>query len=292
MSVRRPGGPADQRLLQRDDPLHRRPGPAPTASPTEQALVARVAPTGYTVFLDPDFLGECRVMRAVAERTAVPMPSVLGIEEDTDPPRGPVHGHAPGRRDGPHGRPTVRRRGMAGRGDPRPAGAGLVERHRGDGRRPHHRLAGARPRLPGRPAPRPPGDRPAAGLLPGLPRLGPRRAPGAGGGGRLRLAGGQPAGRGGPAVAAVGGQPAGQPDLRRLRVRGRPRLGDDLPGPARDGPGLVALLRPAVHRGHRPAPPAGLPAAGRRPSTATPSCSDARSGTWPTTRSSPAFASR
>jgi len=51
--------------------------------PAEQALVARVAPTGYTVFLDPDFLGECRVMRAVAERTTVPMPLVLGIEEDT-----------------------------------------------------------------------------------------------------------------------------------------------------------------------------------------------------------------
>lgn len=45
-------------------------------------FVARVAPTGYTVFLDPDFIGQCRVMRTVAESTGVPMPSVLGIEED------------------------------------------------------------------------------------------------------------------------------------------------------------------------------------------------------------------
>lgn len=49
---------------------------------TEHRLVARIAPTGYTVFLDPDFVGQCRVMRTVAEQTDVPMPSVLGIEED------------------------------------------------------------------------------------------------------------------------------------------------------------------------------------------------------------------
>jgi len=51
-------------------------------APVEQGLVARVAPTGYTVFLDPDFVGQCRVMRAVAEHTDVPMPPVVGIEED------------------------------------------------------------------------------------------------------------------------------------------------------------------------------------------------------------------
>jgi aminoglycoside phosphotransferase (APT) family kinase protein len=54
----------------------------PDAVVTEHRLVARIAPTGYTVFLDPDFVGQCRVMRTVAEQTDVPMPSVLGIEED------------------------------------------------------------------------------------------------------------------------------------------------------------------------------------------------------------------
>ena len=54
----------------------------PGARATEHRLVARIAPTGYTVFLDPDFIGQCRVMRTVAEQTDVPMPSVLGIEED------------------------------------------------------------------------------------------------------------------------------------------------------------------------------------------------------------------
>ena len=52
------------------------------APAVDHRLVARIAPTGYTVFLDPDFVGQCRVMRAVAEETDVPMPSVLGIEED------------------------------------------------------------------------------------------------------------------------------------------------------------------------------------------------------------------
>jgi aminoglycoside phosphotransferase (APT) family kinase protein len=52
------------------------------AAATQHRLVARIAPTGYTVFLDPDFVGQCRVMRTVAEQTDVPMPSVLGIEED------------------------------------------------------------------------------------------------------------------------------------------------------------------------------------------------------------------
>jgi len=55
----------------------------PGVAATDHRLVARVAPTGYTVFLDPDFVGQCRVMRTVAEQTDVPMPSVLGIEEDT-----------------------------------------------------------------------------------------------------------------------------------------------------------------------------------------------------------------
>ena len=45
-------------------------------------LVARIAPTGHTVFLDPDFVGQARVMRAMAEHAAAPLPPVLGIEED------------------------------------------------------------------------------------------------------------------------------------------------------------------------------------------------------------------
>jgi aminoglycoside phosphotransferase (APT) family kinase protein len=54
----------------------------PDAPAVDHRLVARIAPTGYTVFFEPDFVGQCRVMRAVAEKTDVPMPSVLGIEED------------------------------------------------------------------------------------------------------------------------------------------------------------------------------------------------------------------
>jgi aminoglycoside phosphotransferase (APT) family kinase protein len=45
-------------------------------------LVIRVAPTTYTVFLDPDFEAQYRVMRALSKHTDVPMPEMLGFEPD------------------------------------------------------------------------------------------------------------------------------------------------------------------------------------------------------------------
>ncbi|MDA8366591.1 MAG: phosphotransferase family protein [Actinomycetota bacterium] len=45
-------------------------------------LVARVAPTGHTVFLEPDFAAQCRVVDAVARSGAVPLPRLVGTEED------------------------------------------------------------------------------------------------------------------------------------------------------------------------------------------------------------------
>jgi len=48
----------------------------------DRLLVARIAPTGHTVFLDPDFVGQARVMRALADHAEAPLPGVLGIEED------------------------------------------------------------------------------------------------------------------------------------------------------------------------------------------------------------------
>jgi aminoglycoside phosphotransferase (APT) family kinase protein len=45
-------------------------------------LVIRVAPTTYTVFLDPDFEAQYRTMRILSERTDVPMPEMLAFEPD------------------------------------------------------------------------------------------------------------------------------------------------------------------------------------------------------------------
>lgn len=45
-------------------------------------LVARVEPTQHTVFLDPDFAAEYRVMRALSERTGVRVPAPLAFEEN------------------------------------------------------------------------------------------------------------------------------------------------------------------------------------------------------------------
>ncbi len=45
-------------------------------------LVARVAPSGHTVFLEPDFVGQCRVLEVLASATDVPVPRVVGTEED------------------------------------------------------------------------------------------------------------------------------------------------------------------------------------------------------------------
>jgi aminoglycoside phosphotransferase (APT) family kinase protein len=47
-----------------------------------QELVFRVAPTTYTVFLDADFEAQYEVMKALAERTDVPMPEMLAFEPD------------------------------------------------------------------------------------------------------------------------------------------------------------------------------------------------------------------
>jgi len=45
-------------------------------------LVVRVAPTVHTVFWDPDFEGQYRVMAALSEHTDVPMPEMLAYEGD------------------------------------------------------------------------------------------------------------------------------------------------------------------------------------------------------------------
>lgn len=48
----------------------------------DRPLVVRVAPTTYTVFLEPDFEGQYEVMRVLSERTDVPMPTMLALETD------------------------------------------------------------------------------------------------------------------------------------------------------------------------------------------------------------------
>jgi aminoglycoside phosphotransferase (APT) family kinase protein len=47
-----------------------------------QALVVRVAPTTYTVFLDADFEAQYLAMKVVSEHTDVPMPEMLAFEGD------------------------------------------------------------------------------------------------------------------------------------------------------------------------------------------------------------------
>ncbi len=48
----------------------------------DHRLVARVAPSGHTVFLEPDFVCQCRVLEVLATRSEVPVPGVVGVEED------------------------------------------------------------------------------------------------------------------------------------------------------------------------------------------------------------------
>jgi aminoglycoside phosphotransferase (APT) family kinase protein len=73
----------------------------PTGGEVRRELVARVAPTGHTVFLNPDFGAECRVLRALSDATDVPVPAVVGIEPGTDALGAPfvvmerVHGQVP-----------------------------------------------------------------------------------------------------------------------------------------------------------------------------------------------------
>jgi aminoglycoside phosphotransferase (APT) family kinase protein len=46
-------------------------------------LVVRVAPTTYTVFLEPHFEAQFRTMKILSEQTDVPMPEMLAYESDT-----------------------------------------------------------------------------------------------------------------------------------------------------------------------------------------------------------------
>ena len=73
--------------------------------------------------------------------------------------------------------------------------------------------------------------------------------------------------------AELGRQPDRQHHLGRLPVRRRARLGDGVARPARDGPRLVALLRPPVHRAASACPARPASPRTRRPSSATASSS-------------------
>lgn len=48
----------------------------------DQGMVARVKPTGHTVFLEADFEIQYRVMETLHASTAVPVPPVVGFEDD------------------------------------------------------------------------------------------------------------------------------------------------------------------------------------------------------------------
>jgi aminoglycoside phosphotransferase (APT) family kinase protein len=50
--------------------------------PVVHHLVARIAPQAHTVFLEANFEAQYRVMEALAERTAVPVPEMLWFEAD------------------------------------------------------------------------------------------------------------------------------------------------------------------------------------------------------------------
>ena len=114
-------------------------------------LVVRIAPQAYQVFFETNFESQFRVMDALGDHSDVPIPTMLWFEAD------PAWFGSPfwimERVDGqvPSDVAAVRDRGMVARLVTRAAGAGLVERHRGDGRGAPGRLAGRRARLPRRP---------------------------------------------------------------------------------------------------------------------------------------------
>ena len=89
----------------------------------------------------------------------------------------------------------------------------------------------------------------------------------------------------------LGRQPRRQHHLGRLRPRRRLGLGDGHPRPTRARPRLVAVLRPAVHRGAQRPPPSRVPHPRSHRRRATPSRRSSRCGTSSTTRSSPGSAS-
>ena len=48
-----------------------------------ESLVLRVKPTQHTVFMEADFESQYRVLRALGERTAVPVPRMRWFEEES-----------------------------------------------------------------------------------------------------------------------------------------------------------------------------------------------------------------
>ena len=51
-------------------------------SPTHQGMVVRVKPTGHTVFLEAEFEVQYRIMQILGRETDVPVPALIGFEED------------------------------------------------------------------------------------------------------------------------------------------------------------------------------------------------------------------
>ncbi|WP_424954956.1 BTAD domain-containing putative transcriptional regulator [Geodermatophilus obscurus] len=195
------------------------------------------------------------------------------------------HAAAPARRVGPGGRPGRRRpggwRGPAGRGHARRAARG-GHRHGSGHPRPRRdrqgrAAAGLRaPAGPGGGVPRPARRRAgtaarargAGAAVVGRDRRAGRRPPAAGAAARRRGDGRRP---------AAGG--AHSRRSRRLRQRGHPAAACTgraaVGGPAaRPAPGAGAAGVPPRRRRQRPAPPAGLRAAGRSPHPGRPRCGD------------------
>jgi aminoglycoside phosphotransferase (APT) family kinase protein len=52
--------------------------------PRQQGMVARVKPTGHTVFLESEFEVQYRMMQILGQHTDVPVPALIGYEEDAN----------------------------------------------------------------------------------------------------------------------------------------------------------------------------------------------------------------
>ena len=170
------------RVLERDAAVRRRMDRA-GGERQRQGMVARVKPTGYTIFLESVFEEQYRVMEALGRHTDVLVPAGDRLRARRVGARRAVLRHGEDRRPHPRGQPAVPRRGLGHRRSrPTERGDDVVERHRTDGAGPPRRLARAGARLPRRPAARATRHRAAARLLrastsSGRPRAGPNRSP-------------------------------------------------------------------------------------------------------------------
>ena len=188
-------------------------------------FVARVKPTGYSIFPDYDLLMQARVMDILARDTASPVPARdRRGRRSRQPARAAVLRDGADRRPDP-GRPSaLPAEGLAPRRHARAAGAGVRRRPRRDGEPARARLARPRARLPRPHRVRPRRHRAAGRDDRPTVRLGARRPHDAAARRRVGVVAGERARRpeGRPQLGRL---PARQPHVPRLRARWRSSTG-------------------------------------------------------------------